>query len=70
LAEHLRFEKAELTSRKFRRPAHHRMIEVDADIRKRISEWNNGLAVRVDQGRRPDPETLAASCERINDSGH
>jgi hypothetical protein len=34
LAEDLRFEKAELTSRKLGRPAHHRVIELDADIRK------------------------------------
>ena len=62
---------AELTNRKLRRSAHRSVTELEADIRKWINEWNKD----------PKPfmwtktadeilETLAAYCERINDSGH
>ena len=62
---------AELTNRKLRRSAHRSVTELEADIRRWISEWN----------RHPKPfvwtktadeilDTLAAYCRRINDSGH
>jgi transposase len=61
----------ELTNRKLRRSAHRSVVELEADIRKWINEWN----------KEPKPfiwtktadeilETLAAYCRRINDSGH
>jgi transposase len=62
---------AELTNRKLRRSAHRSVTELEHDIRKWINEWNKD----------PRPfawtknadeilETLAAYCERINDSEH
>jgi transposase len=62
---------AELTNRKLRRSAHRSVTELEADIRKWVSQWN----------KEPKPfvwtktadqilETLAAYCERINDSEH
>ena len=62
---------AELTNRKLRRSAHRSVTELEADIRTWINQWNKD----------PKPfvwtktagqilETLAAYCERINDSGH
>ena len=62
---------AELTNRKLRRSAHRSVTELEADIRTWINEWNKD----------PKPftwtktadeilETLAAYCERINDSAH
>jgi transposase len=62
---------AELTNRKLRRSAHRSVIELEADIRGWINDWNND----------PKPflwtktadqilETLAAYCSRIIDSGH
>jgi transposase len=62
---------AELTNRKLRRSAHRSVTELEADIRKWVNEWNKD----------PRPftwvktadeilETLAAYCERINDSEH
>jgi transposase len=62
---------AELTRRKLRRSAHRSVTELEADIRAWISEWN----------RDPKPfvwtktadeilDTLAAYCQRINDSRH
>ena len=61
---------AELTNRKLRRSAHRSVTELEADIRKWINEWN----------KEPRPfvwtktageilETLAAYCQRINDTG-
>jgi transposase len=62
---------AELTRRKLRRSAHRSVTELEADLRKWTNEWN----------RNPTPfvwtktadeilDTLAAYCQRINDSGH
>jgi transposase len=62
---------AELTNRKLRRSAHRSVAELETDIRKWINEWN----------KHPKPfvwtksadeilGTLAAYCERINDSEH
>jgi transposase len=62
---------AELTTRKLRRSAHRSVAELETDIRAWVNEWN----------KQPKPfvwtktadeilETLAAYCERINDSGH
>jgi hypothetical protein len=62
---------AELTNRQLGRSAHRSVTELEADIRTWVNEWN----------RNPKPsvwtktageilETLAAYCERINDSGH
>ena len=62
---------AELTNRKLRRSAHRSVIELEADIRKWINEWN----------KRPKPfvwtktadeilDHLAAYCRRINNSEH
>jgi transposase len=62
---------AELTRRKLRRSAHRTVRELEVDLRKWTNEWN----------RNPKPfiwtktadqilDTLAAYCQRINDSGH
>jgi transposase len=62
---------AELTNRELRRSAHRSVAELEAGIRRWISEWNRG----------PKPfmwtktadeilDTLAAYCQRINDLGH
>ncbi|RJQ89142.1 IS630 family transposase [Amycolatopsis panacis] len=62
---------AELTNRKLRRSAHRSVTELEADVRKWINEWN----------KEPKPfvwtkpadqilDTLAAYCQRINDSRH
>jgi transposase len=62
---------AELTSRKLRRSAHRSVTELEADIRKWINEWNKNPRPFV-WTKTADQilETLAAYCERINDSGH
>ena len=62
---------AELTSRKLRRSAHRTVAELETDIRKWISEWNKDPKPFV-WNKTADEilETLAAYCERINDSGH
>jgi transposase len=62
---------AELTTRKLRRSAHRSVAELETDIRRWVNDWN----------KKPRPfawtktadeilETLAAYCERINDSRH
>jgi transposase len=62
---------AELTTRKLRRSAHRSVTELEADIRKWINEWNKNPRPCV-WTKTADQilETLAAYCERINDSGH
>jgi transposase len=62
---------AELTTRKLRRSAHRSVTELEADIRKWINEWNKDPKPFV-WTKTADQilETLAAYCERINDSGH
>jgi transposase len=62
---------AELTNRKLRRSAHRSVTELEADIRKWINEWNKDPRPFV-WTKTADQilGTLAAYCERINDSGH
>jgi transposase len=62
---------AELTNRKLRRSAHRSVTELEADIRKWISEWNKDPRPFVwTKSADEILETLAAYCERIIDSGH
>ena len=62
---------AELTNRKLRRSAHRSVTELEADIRKWINEWNKNPRPFVWTKTADEIlETLAAYCERINDSGH
>jgi transposase len=62
---------AELTNRKLRRSAHRSVTELETDIRKWINEWNKDPKPFVwTKSADEILETLAAYCERINDSGH
>jgi len=62
---------AELTNRKLRRSAHRSVTELEADIRKWVNEWNKDPKPFVWTKTADEIlETLAAYCERINDSGH
>jgi transposase len=62
---------AELTNRKLRRSAHRSVTELEADIRKWINEWNKDPKPFIwTKSADEILETLAAYCERINDSGH
>jgi transposase len=62
---------AELTNRKLRRSAHRSVTELEADIRKWINEWNKDPRPFVWVKTADEIlKTLAAYCERINDSGH
>jgi transposase len=62
---------AELTNRKLRRSAHRSVTELEADIRKWTNEWNKNPKPFVWTKTADEIlETLAAYCERINDSGH
>jgi transposase len=62
---------AELTNRKLRRSAHRSVTELETDIRKWINEWNKNPKPFVWTKTADEIlETLAAYCERINDSGH
>jgi transposase len=62
---------AELTNRKLRRSAHRSVTELEADIRRWINEWNADPKPFV-WTKTADAilNTLAAYCQRINDSGH
>jgi transposase len=62
---------AELTNRKLRRSAHRSVTELEADIRTWVHEWNKDPRPFV-WTKTADQilETLAAYCERINDSAH
>jgi transposase len=62
---------AELTNRKLRRSAHRSVVELEADIRKWINEWNADPKPFI-WTKTADQilDTLAAYCTRINDSGH
>jgi transposase len=62
---------AELTNRKLRRSAHRSVTELEADIRKWINEWNSDPKPFV-WAKTADEilKSLAAYCNRINDSGH
>jgi hypothetical protein len=60
---------AELTTRKLRRSAHHSVVELEADVRRWINEWNANPKPFV-WTKTPDQilDTLTAYCHRINDS--
>ena len=62
---------AELTSRKLRRSAHRSVTELETDVRKWINEWNKDPKPFV-WTKTADQilDTLAAYCQRINDSRH
>ncbi|AEH09853.1 putative transposase [Candidatus Protofrankia datiscae] len=61
---------AELTTRKLRRSTHRSVVELEADIRRWINAWNKDPKPFV-WAKTADEilETLAAYCQRINDSG-
>jgi hypothetical protein len=62
---------AELTYRKLRQPAHRSVTELETDIRKWINEWNKNPKPFVwTKTANEILETLAAYCNRINESGH
>jgi transposase len=62
---------AELTNRKLRRSAHRSVPALEADIRDWISEWNKDPKPFVWVKTADESlESLAAYCQRINDSGH
>jgi transposase len=62
---------AELTSRKLRRSAHRSVTELEDDIRTWINQWNKDPRPFIWTKTADEIlETLAAYCERINDSGH
>jgi hypothetical protein len=62
---------AELTNRKLRRSAHRSVISLETGIRKWVNEWNKDPKPFVwTKSADEILETLAAYCERINDSGH
>jgi transposase len=62
---------AELTNRKLRRSAHRSITELEDDIRKWINQWNKDPRPFVWTKTADEIlGTLAAYCERINDSGH
>jgi transposase len=62
---------AELTNRKLRRSAHRSITELEADVRAWINEWNTDPKPFI-WTKTADQilETLAAYCQRINDSRH
>src|SRR5829696_4476326 len=62
---------AELTTRKLRRSAHRSVVELEADVRNWINQWNNNPKPFIWTKTADEIlETLAAYCQRINDSGH
>ena len=62
---------AELTNRKLRRSAHRSVTELEADVRKWINEYNTDPKPFVwTKSADEILETLAAYCQRINDSRH
>jgi transposase len=62
---------AELTTRKLRRSAHRSVTELEADVRRWINEWNADPKPFVWTKTADEIlETLAAYCQRINDSRH
>ncbi|MCR6490870.1 IS630 family transposase [Amycolatopsis sp. OK19-0408] len=62
---------AELTNRKLRRSAHRSVTELEADVEAWIGAWNDDPKPFV-WTKTADQilDTLAAYCQRINDSGH
>jgi len=62
---------AELTTRKLRRSAHRSVVELEADVRNWINQWNNNPKPFIWTKTADEIlDTLAAYCQRINDSGH
>ena len=62
---------AELTNRKLRRSAHRSVTELEADIRRWTNAWNKDPKPFVWTKNADEIlDTLAAYCQRINDSGH
>jgi transposase len=62
---------AELTNRKLRRSAHRSVAALEADVTSWIDGWNENPKPFVWTKNADDIlETIAAYCERINDSGH
>ncbi|MEU8801023.1 IS630 family transposase [Spirillospora sp. NPDC048819] len=62
---------AELTNRKLRRSAHRSVVELERDVRGWINEWNKAPKPFVWTKTADEIlETLAAYCQRINDSRH
>jgi transposase len=62
---------AELTNRKLRRSAHRSVTELEAEIRAWINDWNKNPRPFIWTKTADEIlETLAAYCQRINDSGH
>lgn len=62
---------AELTNRKLRRSAHRSVVELEADVRKWINEWNSDPKPFIWTKTTDEIlETLATYCQRINDSQH
>jgi hypothetical protein len=59
------------TNRELRRCAHRSVLELEADVRRWINEWNKNPKPFV-WTKTADQilDTLAAYCQRINDSGH
>ena len=62
---------AELTRRKLRRSAHRSVTELETDVQQWIDKWNADPKPFV-WTKTADQilDTLAAYCQRINDSGH
>ncbi len=62
---------AELTNRKLRRSAHRSVTHLEADVRQWVNEWNENPKPFI-WTKTADQilETLAAYCQRINDSRH
>ena len=62
---------ADLTRRKLRRSAHRSVVQLEADLRRWTNEWNKNPKPFI-WTRTADEilGTLAAYCQRINDSGH
>ncbi|MBL7494698.1 IS630 family transposase, partial [Frankia sp. CNm7] len=62
---------AELTTRKIRRSTHRSVVELEADIRRWINAWNKDPKPFIwTKSADEILETLAAYCQRINDSRH
>jgi transposase len=62
---------AELTTRKLRRSAHRSVVELEADLRRWINEWNADPKPFIWTKTADEIlHTLASYCQRINDSGH
>jgi transposase len=62
---------AELTRRKLRRSAHRSVVELERDVRRWINEWNKDPKPLVWTKTADEIlDTLAAYCQRINNSRH